>query len=108
MKIAIGIGGSFDYLTGNIAPAPRIIKTIGMEWFWRLLNIANFSFARKRLKRIANAVIVFPLQFLKWRFINPFIYRKNVACMLYKKVEQGYQVLLIEQVHEKNHWKKQE
>jgi len=103
-KLFIGVGGSFDYLTGKIKPAPRLIKNIGLEWFWRLLNISNFTFPIKRIKRVFSAVVIFPLKFLKWRFINPFIYRKNVACMLYKKVGQNYQVLLLERSEENGHW----
>ncbi len=103
-KIAIGIGGSFDYLTGKVKPAPRIIKNIGLEWLWRILNIFSFSFVKKRLMRILNAVIIFPLKFLKWYIINPLVYRKNVACMLYKKVGHKYYVLLLERSNEADHW----
>jgi N-acetylglucosaminyldiphosphoundecaprenol N-acetyl-beta-D-mannosaminyltransferase len=35
--IFMAVGGSFDILAGRIARAPKYIRTIGFEWFWRLL-----------------------------------------------------------------------
>jgi len=52
----MGVGGSFDYLTGKVKRAPQFIRAIGFEWFWRLLLQPN------RWKRIWNAVIVFPIK----------------------------------------------
>jgi len=53
-KILVGIGGSFDFLTGKIRRAPSFLRAIGLEWFWRL------AMEPKRFRRIWNAVIVFP------------------------------------------------
>jgi N-acetylglucosaminyldiphosphoundecaprenol N-acetyl-beta-D-mannosaminyltransferase len=33
----MGVGGSFDVLTGFIKRAPRWVQALGLEWFWRLL-----------------------------------------------------------------------
>lgn len=54
VRLAIGVGGSFDYLTGKQHRAPRLLRTIGLEWLWRLV------LQPKRWKRIWNAVILFP------------------------------------------------
>ncbi len=104
VKIAIGVGGSFDYLTGKITPAPQLIKTIGLEWLWRLINLYNFSFPIKRLQRISRAIIIFPLKFLKWYFINPHFYRQNVVCFLYREKNNKFEVLLLKRKGENNHW----
>lgn len=37
-KIAMGVGGSFDYLSGNVQRAPRFLRAIGLEWFYRLIR----------------------------------------------------------------------
>lgn len=37
VKIAIGVGGSFDYISGNVSRAPRFIRKIGFEWLYRLV-----------------------------------------------------------------------
>jgi N-acetylglucosaminyldiphosphoundecaprenol N-acetyl-beta-D-mannosaminyltransferase len=37
IPILMGVGGSFDVLAGNRARAPRWLRSLGMEWAWRLL-----------------------------------------------------------------------
>jgi len=98
VKVAIGVGGAFDFLTGRIRRAPKIMRLIGLEWLWRLIK------QPWRAKRIYNAVIVFPWKFFKWRFILPFLYRPNVVCLLYKKEGDGYKILLAERRDEPGHW----
>lgn len=53
-KILVGIGGALDFLTGKMRRAPRWMQKVGLEWFWRLLQ------EPKRIRRIINAVLVFP------------------------------------------------
>jgi N-acetylglucosaminyldiphosphoundecaprenol N-acetyl-beta-D-mannosaminyltransferase len=36
--IAIGVGGTFDYLSGRVPRAPRLIRRIGLEWLYRLIR----------------------------------------------------------------------
>ncbi len=99
-KIGLGVGGAFDFLTGRIKRAPKVFRVIGLEWLWRLIK------QPWRLKRIYNAVIVFPYKFFAWRFVLPFFYRSNVACLLYKKeLETGkYKILIVERAMEPGHW----
>jgi len=100
VKIAMGVGGSFDFIAGRIKRAPKIMRIIGLEWLWRLLQEP-----KKRMPRIYDAVVKFPVKFIQWRFINPYFYRPNVACLLYKRDEQGkIKVLLAERRNEANHW----
>lgn len=54
-KIAVGVGGTFDFLSGKIMRAPLPMRFLGLEWLWRLLVEP-----RRRLRRILRAVIVFP------------------------------------------------
>ena len=37
-KAAIGIGGSFDVMSGNLKRAPKIFCRLGLEWFYRLIT----------------------------------------------------------------------
>lgn len=53
VKVAMGIGGSFDFVAGAQKRAPLFLRQIGLEWFWRLLR------EPKRFKRIYNATWVF-------------------------------------------------
>lgn len=66
IKIAIGIGGSLDFLTGKIARAPYFIKKIGLEWLWRLFSQPEQRI--RRLKRIFTAIVVFPILVLLEKF----------------------------------------
>ncbi len=59
VKVAVGVGGTFDYWSGEKKRAPSWMQTIGLEWLWRLVT------EPKRWKRIWNAVIVFPIASLK-------------------------------------------
>lgn len=113
VKIGIGIGGAFDFLTNKIKRAPKIFRAIGLEWLWRLaMLLLKYVFQKKRteyfmlrrIERIYNAVIVFPIKFFIWRFVLPFLYRPNVVCLLYKKEDGKYKILIIKRVTKKNHW----
>jgi glutamyl-tRNA synthetase len=59
IRFAMGVGGSFDYLTGKQKRAPKWLRVIGLEWLWRLI------LQPKRFKRIWNATVVFLVKSLK-------------------------------------------
>ncbi len=59
IKIAMGVGGSFDYISGIVRRAPCFLRKIGLEWLYRLFK------QPKRLGRISNAIIVFTYIVLK-------------------------------------------
>ncbi len=65
-KIAIGVGGTFDFLSGAITRAPKVLQSMGLEWFWRLIQQPQL----KRVKRILRAIIVFPYLVIKDRIKN--------------------------------------
>ena len=37
VKVAIGVGGGFDYISGSVPRAPVFIRKIGFEWLFRLI-----------------------------------------------------------------------
>ncbi|MDP2671087.1 MAG: WecB/TagA/CpsF family glycosyltransferase [bacterium] len=37
-KVAIGVGGALDYISGEVNRAPVWMRKIGLEWFYRLLH----------------------------------------------------------------------
>ena len=55
VKIAMGVGGAFDFLSGKAKRAPGFLRAIGLEWLWRLV------LEPRRIKRILKAVILFPI-----------------------------------------------
>lgn len=38
IKIAMGVGGTFDFIAGVAKRAPQWIRKIGLEWFYRLMR----------------------------------------------------------------------
>lgn len=65
LKIAIGIGGTFDFWTGKIKRAPQWMQKYGIEWLYRLLR------EPKRIKRIWNAVGVFSFFCIQEKYLSP-------------------------------------
>lgn len=102
VKLALGIGGTFDFISGKTKRAPKVMRSIGLEWLWRLL--AHPQDRWQRAKRIYNAVVVFVGKFLVWRFVLLFLYRPNVACLLYKKEGDRYKIFLVERRDGPDHW----
>ena len=98
VRLAMAVGGSFDFLTGKRPRAPCWLRLIGLEWLWRL------AIQPSRWRRIYRAVLVFPHKFLRWKFVLPFLYRPNVACLLYKQDSEGYKIFIVERVDKKGHW----
>jgi len=37
VKIAMGVGGAYDFISGQVKRAPKIFRQLGIEWLWRLL-----------------------------------------------------------------------
>lgn len=98
VKIALGVGGSFDFISGKAKRAPLIMRKLGLEWLYRAIKQPN------RYRRIFNATFVFMYKVLRAKFIEPFLYRPNVACLLYKPVGGSYQILITSRQDEENHW----
>ncbi len=37
VKVAIGVGGSFDFISGKVPRAPKVLRDFGLEWLFRLI-----------------------------------------------------------------------
>jgi N-acetylglucosaminyldiphosphoundecaprenol N-acetyl-beta-D-mannosaminyltransferase len=55
-KILVGLGGTFDMLSGILPRAPRPLRALHLEWLWRLVIQPS------RIGRIWRAVVIFPLR----------------------------------------------
>lgn len=55
VRVAMGIGGTFDFIAGRVKRAPALMQALKLEWLWRLLQEPS------RFPRIWKAVITFPL-----------------------------------------------
>jgi len=36
VPVAVGVGGSFDFIAGRSRRAPRLLRRVHLEWMWRL------------------------------------------------------------------------
>ncbi len=55
VRVAMGVGGAFDFVAGKRRRAPVFVQSLHLEWLWRLLQEPS------RVLRIWRAVIVFPM-----------------------------------------------
>jgi N-acetylglucosaminyldiphosphoundecaprenol N-acetyl-beta-D-mannosaminyltransferase len=37
VKVAVGVGGAFDFVSGNVRRAPGLMRRLGLEWLFRLV-----------------------------------------------------------------------
>lgn len=58
IRLGLGVGSSFDYYIWFQKRAPEIWRSWGLEWLYRIFTSPNRI---KRIGRIYQAVIVFPL-----------------------------------------------
>lgn len=58
----LAIGRSLDFLTGFSRRAPRWMRSLGLEWLWRLVQ------EPAHIKRVFIACVVFPWLVLKEKF----------------------------------------
>ncbi len=61
VKIAVGVGGTLDFLAGEVWRAPRMLRRLHFEWLWRLVT------QPWRAPRIFEATFVFLWMVLKKR-----------------------------------------
>ncbi|MFN3550333.1 MAG: WecB/TagA/CpsF family glycosyltransferase [Endomicrobiia bacterium] len=70
-RIVIGVGGSFDVISGKIPRAPRLFQIIGLEWYYRLLIQPSRI---KRILKLPLAMIFLFFDFLK-NYFNKFNFK---------------------------------
>jgi N-acetylglucosaminyldiphosphoundecaprenol N-acetyl-beta-D-mannosaminyltransferase len=56
-KAAIGVGGSFDVMAGNVKRAPKIFQKLGLEWFHRLITQPTRWRRMMRLPKFALTIL---------------------------------------------------
>lgn len=36
-KVVVGVGGAFDFISGKVPRAPKVLRSLGLEWLFRLV-----------------------------------------------------------------------
>ncbi|MCX2724231.1 WecB/TagA/CpsF family glycosyltransferase [Roseibium salinum] len=63
VPVAIGVGALFDFMSGSVVRAPRIMQAMGLEWLFRLLQEP-----RRLYQRYVIGIPRFFLALLKLKF----------------------------------------
>ena len=58
VKMAMGVGGAFDFIAGKIPRAPEWMQRAGLEWAYRLYKQPWRIFRMMRLPQFVFAVIL--------------------------------------------------
>lgn len=64
VRMMMGVGGSFDYLSGQVYRAPKFIQAVGFEWLYRLIRQPRRW--KRQLALIEFLKMVFREKFNKW------------------------------------------
>lgn len=64
VKGAMTVGGTFNYVAGNMKLPPVWMEKFGLEWVYRFIQ------QPKRFKRIFNAFPTFPLKVFMWKLLK--------------------------------------
>lgn len=62
---AMTVGGTFNYVSGNMKLPPKWMEKVGLEWVYRLIQEPN------RWRRILNAFPIFPWKVFMWKLKTP-------------------------------------
>ncbi|MFC1617922.1 WecB/TagA/CpsF family glycosyltransferase [Patescibacteria group bacterium] len=66
VRLAMGVGGTFDFIAGKRDRAPKIFRKLGLEWLHRMFakpRGGQYHF-NKRLSKIFRSLIIFPIIFI--------------------------------------------
>lgn len=63
VKVAIGVGGTFDFISGRKRRAPKMVQKIGLEWLWRLFVQPS------QWRKTWRSVVVFSWLIIKEKFL---------------------------------------
>ncbi len=79
IKFAVGLGGTFDYMTGKRRQPPRIIRSVGLEWLYRLITQPS------RVRRIFHAFWGLILALVRHKVFNNLSLRRNAVAVVINK-----------------------
>ena len=82
VKLAIGLGGSFDYIAGKKSAPPKFIRYSGLEWLWRLITQPY------RAKRIFNATFGLVWDLWHYKVFMSLPFRPNEASVVLNSKNQ--------------------
>lgn len=65
INLIMGVGGSFDVISGEVKRAPMIMQKIGLEWFYRFAQEPGRMWRRYLIGNVKFMIIIFKSRFFK-------------------------------------------
>ena len=65
VNLIMGVGGSFDVISGAIKRAPLFMQKIGLEWFYRFVQEPRRMWRRYLIGNLKFIIIIFKARFFK-------------------------------------------
>jgi N-acetylglucosaminyldiphosphoundecaprenol N-acetyl-beta-D-mannosaminyltransferase len=84
VKVAIGLGGTFDYISGKKIRPPQFIREVGLEWLFRLITQPH------RYKRILNATFGLVRGTIRYKVFITMPFRPNVVGVIIDQQNQVF------------------
>lgn len=96
MQLAMGVGGAFDFIGGKMKRAPRGMRSLSLEWLWRLGK------EPRRVSRIMNATVTFISTCVRYLWGVAPTFRENSVAVIFHPFPS--QVLLVARRDAPEHW----
>ena len=61
----MGVGGSFDVISGEVKRAPLFMQKLGLEWFYRFAQEPRRMWKRYLIGNLKFIIIIFKARFFK-------------------------------------------
>ena len=65
INLIMGVGGSFDVISGEVKRAPLFMQKIGLEWFYRFAQEPARMWRRYLIGNIKFMIVIFKARFFK-------------------------------------------
>ena len=65
VNLIMGVGGSFDVISGEVKRAPLFMQKIGLEWFYRFAQEPERMWRRYLIGNLKFLIIIFKARFFK-------------------------------------------
>jgi len=65
VNLIMGVGGSFDVISGEVKRAPEFMQKIGLEWFYRFAQEPGRMWRRYLIGNLKFIIIIFKARFFK-------------------------------------------
>ena len=65
INLIMGVGGSFDVISGKVKRAPLFMQKIGLEWFYRFAQEPARMWRRYLIGNIKFMIVIFKARFFK-------------------------------------------